>query len=212
MPRRIFFSFHYDDVADFRVNVVRNSGALKYNGNKAKFIDHSLWEAARLKSDQALKEVIDNGLNGCGVTALLIGTGTANRKWVRYELVKSFVEGKGILAIHLNRIRSRNTKKISSKGINPLTRLKVKVDQQCERLYFYELVNRKWIPFDLLPSVNNRQKNSFHFLYGRFFERSQCGCDFMFSELFAHEYCWVNDDGFNQFPDWVELAAHEVRR
>lgn len=58
MARRVFFSFHYDDVADFRVNVVRNSGVLKQHGNSAKFIDRSLWEKARAKSRKALKELM----------------------------------------------------------------------------------------------------------------------------------------------------------
>ena len=66
MARRVFFSFHYNDVSDFKVNVVRNSDALKRKGNFATFIDKSLWEEARQKSPAALKELINNGLNGCG--------------------------------------------------------------------------------------------------------------------------------------------------
>jgi hypothetical protein len=212
MARRVFFSFHYDDVSDFRVNVVRNSGALKQRGNTAQFIDKSLWEEAQRKSPKALKQIIDNGLNGCGVTALLIGTETADRRWVKYELVKSFTEGKGILAIYLNRIKSRTTQKISPKGMNPLSRLKVKVDENCEKLSFFELNNRRWEPFLDLPQVNNRQKNSFEFAGGSFLRRSQCGNEYLFSELFSDEYCWQNDDGYSNFPDWVEHAAEQVGR
>lgn len=211
MPRRVFFSFHYNDVADFRVNVVRNSNALKFSGNTAKFIDKSLWEEAKQKSPLALKQIIDNGLKGCGVTALLIGSGTANRRWVKYELVKSFTEGKGILAIHVNRIRSRMTSRISKKGINPLSRLKVKVDDKCEKLSFFELKDGKWIPFSDLPAVNNRLKNSRLFTKGGFLKRSQCGKEYLFSELFPNEYCWVGDDGYNQFSNWLERAAYDVR-
>ncbi|WP_417610293.1 TIR domain-containing protein [Owenweeksia hongkongensis] len=212
MARRVFFSFHYDDVADFRVNVIRKSGVLRHKGNTSKFIDKSLWEAARLKSKQALQEVIDDGLNGCGITALLIGSETVDRKWVRYELVKSLIEGKGILSIHLNRIRSRSTGKISSKGVNPLSKLKLRVDSECEKIYFYELIGRKWFPFELIPYVNNRQKNSVIFSNGGFWKQSQCGREFKFSELFPQEYCWVNDDGYNNFPTWVEKAARQVGR
>lgn len=212
MARRVFFSFHYNDVSDFKVNVVRNSDALKRKGNAATFIDKSLWEEARKKSPNALKELINGGLNGCGVTALLIGSGTADRRWVKYELVKSFTEGKGILAIHLNRIKSRTTRKISRKGINPLSRLKVWVDDDCEKLYFLELKDRKWISFKDLPEVNNRIKNSSYFTDGGFWKRSQCGREYLFSDLFPVEYCWQNDDGYHNFPEWVEQAAKGVGR
>jgi len=212
MARKVFFSFHYDDVADFRVNVVRNSGIIKHKGNTATFIDQSLWESARLKSQKALQELIDNGLNGCGVTALLIGNSTAERDWVRYEIVKSFIEGKGLLAIHLNRIRSRATGKISSKGVNPLNRLKLKVDEECEKLYFYELRGRRWVPFERIPYVNNRKKNSMLFSKGGFWRRSHCGCEYRFSELFPQEYCWINQNGYKNFADWVEEAALQVGR
>ena len=114
MARRVFFSFNYDDVADFKVNVVRNSRALKNPKYKSTFIDKSLWEEARKKNPSSLKRLMDSSLNGTSVTVILIGGNTANRRWVNYEIVKSFVEGKGIMSIHLNRIRSRSTSKISS--------------------------------------------------------------------------------------------------
>lgn len=212
MARRVFFSFHYNDVSDFKVNVVRNSNALKRKGNTATFIDKSLWEEAIQKSPAALKELINNGLNGCGVTALLIGSGTADRRWVKYELVKSFTEGKGILAVHLNRIRSRTTGKISKKGTSPLSRLKVRVDDNCEKLYFLELKDHKWSSFIDLPMVNNRKRNSCEFRDRWPSWRSQCGNEYLFSDLFPDEYCWQTDDGYNNFPDWVEQAAERVGR
>lgn len=212
MARGVFFSFHYNDVSDFRVNVVRNSRALRNAGNPTTFIDRSLWEESENKSPEALKKLINQGLNGCGVTAALIGNETAKRRWVKFEIVKSFTEGKGVIPIHINRIRTRTTKKITKKGTNPLTRLKLKVDDECQKIYFYELKNRKWFKYRDLPFVNNRQKNFFLFTDGGFWRRSECGAEYEFTDLFQDEYCWIRDDGYNNFPDWVEEAANKVGR
>lgn len=212
MARRVFFSFNYDDVADFKVNVVRNSRALKTPNYKSTFIDKSLWEEARKKNPTALKRIMDSSLNGTSVTVILIGDNTANRRWVNYEIVKSFVEGKGIMSIHLNRIRSRSTSKISMKGPNPLSRIKLRVDENCSKLHFFELVNGKWISFVDIPFVNNRKSNSFWFSEGGIWYESHGGKEFKFSDLFPFEFCWINDDGYNNLPHWIEKSAKQIGR
>jgi hypothetical protein len=42
MARRVFFSFDYLDVSDFRANVVRKHGLTKLNRQSAGFFDASL--------------------------------------------------------------------------------------------------------------------------------------------------------------------------
>lgn len=212
MARGVFFSFHYNDVSEFRANVVRKSRALKTAGNPTTFIDQSLWEEAEKKSPTALKKLIEEGMKGSSITSILNGSETANRKWVRYEIVKSFIEGKGIMLVHINRIRQRSTSKITAKGKNPLDTIRIVIDDSCTKLYFEELNNGKWIEFELLPSINNRLKNSLYFTSGSFFRKSEAGNKYKFSELFNLEYCWVNDDGYNNLPTWVEKAAKQVGR
>ena len=212
MARGVYFSFHYDDVTDFRVNVVRNSRALLNTNNTNTFIDKSLWEEAAKKDFKSLEKLISEGLKGCSVTAILVGLETAERRWVKFEIVKSFTEGKGIFVTHINRIKTRSESKITRKGNNPLERLKVLVDSECKNLYFYELVNRKWIPYVDLPSIGNRKSNAFYFQDGGWFTKSDAGKEFKFSELFKYEYCWVQDNGYLNFTEWVENAANEVGR
>lgn len=55
MARKVFFSFHYDDVKSFRVNVVRNSSMFKASGDTSRVMDASMWEEARLKGVADLK-------------------------------------------------------------------------------------------------------------------------------------------------------------
>ena len=83
MSRRVFFSFHYDDVT--RANVVRNSDQItrRYEG-AARFYDKSLWEQAKKQGALAIKRMINRGLKGSSVTCVLVGQHTWQRRWVRY--------------------------------------------------------------------------------------------------------------------------------
>lgn len=114
MARQVFFSFNYNrDI--FRVNVVRKSGFLQ---EETGFIDHSLWEESKTKGDEALQELIDNGLKGASVTAVLIGADSANRKWINYEIQKSWNDGKGLFGIRIHNIKDINGK-VDYPGTNP---------------------------------------------------------------------------------------------
>jgi hypothetical protein len=117
MAHRTFFSFHYErDV--WRASVVRNSAKLKSNITP-EFIDASLWEEAKKKSDAALRRLIDDALVGTSVTAVLIGSETASRRWVKYEIDQSLDRGNGLFGIYIHNIKDQagNT---AAKGSNPL--------------------------------------------------------------------------------------------
>ena len=157
-----------------------------------------------------MKQLIKKGLKGTSVTVVLVGTDTYSRRWVKYEVVKSFVEGKGILPIYINRIPSKN-EGIKAKGANPLERLVVSVSDDCKRLVFYELVDRKWILFADLPNDNNRTTNSFYFEDASF-NKYKGGKSYRFSDLFNEGYDWVSDDGYKNFSKWIEIAADLVGR
>lgn len=62
MAKRVFFSFHYKDVIDFRANVVRNHNVSEKDDNGG-FFDASIWESAKKQGDIALKRLINGGLN-----------------------------------------------------------------------------------------------------------------------------------------------------
>ena len=83
-----FFSFCYEDVKNFKVNVVRNSWLL--NNSADSFIDGSIWEKEKSKGSTVIQNLIEVGLKKTSVTAVLIRDETADRRWVKYEIVKSF--------------------------------------------------------------------------------------------------------------------------
>jgi antiphage defense system Thoeris ThsB-like protein len=82
MAKRVYFCFHYQDVGDFRANVVRNHWLTKSDREDAGFFDASLWEEARKRGDTAIKRLINSGLDGTSATCILIGSQTYARRWV----------------------------------------------------------------------------------------------------------------------------------
>lgn len=93
VAHRTFFSFNYEEDV-WRATNVRNCGAL--NKDDIEFIDASLWEEAKKKSDAAIQKLIDDALKKSTVTCVLIGANTASRKWVKYEISESVRLGKGL--------------------------------------------------------------------------------------------------------------------
>ncbi len=117
MAHRTFFSFHYErDVQ--RASVVRNSSKLK-SSITPEWIEASIWESAKTSGDAAVRKLIDDALLGTSVTAVLIGSQTASRRWVKYEIDKSIERGNGLLGINIHNIKdfAGNT---DYKGTNPL--------------------------------------------------------------------------------------------
>lgn len=106
MARKVFFSFHYERDL-WRVNVVRNSGMVE-GVAAAGFNDQSLWEETKKRGDDAIKRLIDRGLNGTSVTVVLIGAETFRRKYVSYEIEKTVALRNGLLGVRIHNIKDRN--------------------------------------------------------------------------------------------------------
>lgn len=116
MAHRTFFSFHYEkDV--WRASNVRQSSALKTVPSD--WIEASIWEEAKSKTDVALQKLIADALLGTSVTAVLIGSETASRRWVNYEIEASERRGNGLLGIYIHNIKDRGGYP-ARKGSNPL--------------------------------------------------------------------------------------------
>ncbi len=134
MARRVFFSFHYQrDI--WRVNVVRNSWVTQ-DREVAGFWDASLWEEVQTKGEDAIRNLIDNGLQNTSVTAVLIGAETHSRKWVQYEIIESYKRGNGLLGVYINNIPD-NHNLTDIKGPNPFDSIYIPRDEQ--KIYFSEL-------------------------------------------------------------------------
>jgi hypothetical protein len=103
MARRVFFSFHYQrDVR--RIQQVRQSWVVRDHGEAPPFYDAADFEEAKRRAG-GIQKWIDDQLNGCSVTAVLFGSQTYDREWVRYEIKRSHELGMGILAIDIHNVK-----------------------------------------------------------------------------------------------------------
>jgi hypothetical protein len=191
MAKRVFFSFHYDDVINFKANVVRNHDLTKDNG-RAGFFDASIWEDAELHGDEAVKKLIDSNLENTSVTCVLIGSQTWQRRWVRYEIMKSYDRGNTLLGVHINGITDKNQQTFLQ-GINPFKYLGFYVKNDGKLNDYQELINGSWnIYKDLKPSYKS-------------FDEKFLNKGYTLSE-WVPCYDWVKDDGYNNFASWIENA------
>jgi hypothetical protein len=120
VKRKAYFAFHFDDV--IRVNVVRNTWKITHpeNSLRRSFYDSSLWESRKLEDDDALKRLIREGVRYTSAVCVLAGSETWLRRWVKYEVARAIIDGRGLLAVHLNSIRHHQTKTPHTRGPNPL--------------------------------------------------------------------------------------------
>jgi len=104
--RKVFFSFHYQrDI--WRVNQIRNIPKI-ISVAAAGFQDASIWEKARKKSDEAIKLLINKGLEGTSVTVVCIGSKTAGRRYINYEIARSLERGNGLIGIQIHHLMNEN--------------------------------------------------------------------------------------------------------
>ncbi len=82
------------------------------------------WESIKKKGDASIQKWIDDQLNGKSVVIVLIGSNTAGRKWINYEIIKAWKDGKGLLGVYIRNLKDKDGKQ-SAKGANPFSSCKV---------------------------------------------------------------------------------------
>jgi hypothetical protein len=117
MPRRVFFSFHFAN--DFwRTQQVRNMNALEGQT----LCTPNDWEEVKRKGDDSIKKWIADNMHGKSCVVVLVGAETANRPWVIHEIIKCWEDGKGVVAIRIDKLLDQ-TGRSSSAGVNPLSKV-----------------------------------------------------------------------------------------
>src|SRR5712664_3813116 len=108
MARRVFFSFY--NKGDFaRADVVRNRHA-RDGGTAEGFHDIAVWRETEQRGEDGVRAMIANGIAASSVTAVLIGTETANRKYMDFEIAQTLANGNGLLGLYIHDIPDRDGK------------------------------------------------------------------------------------------------------
>lgn len=193
MAKRVFFSFHYQDVIDFRANVVRNHWRMQ-DREVAGFHDASIWESAKKQGSIALKRLINKGLQNTSNSCVLIGSGTYLRPWVRYEIFKSMKKGNHLFGVHINGIKCKNgqTKDL---GKNPFDYLGYKISEDGKRLTMYEWKSSKWVLYSEIDG-------SATYVLDQQASITDRGKFYQLSSIYS-TYKWNKDNGYKNFDTWV---------
>lgn len=121
MARKVFYSFYYDDDAS-RVQQVKNIGVIESQpilaGNK--------WEEVRKGGDAAIEKWIKEQMAGKSCAVVLVGSRTASRPWVKYEIKKAWGDGLGVVGVRIHGLKDLQTQQTSIRGASPFDGLTLK--------------------------------------------------------------------------------------
>jgi hypothetical protein len=129
----VFFSFHFDNDV-FRTQQIRNIGAI--DGKQP--VSANDWEQVKRKGDAAIEKWIEDNMAYTRCVVVLIGSETANRKWVRHEIRKAWQDERGMFGIYIHNLKDPNTG-TSSKGANPFDTWRVGDVSMASLIQTYDL-------------------------------------------------------------------------
>lgn len=204
--RKVYFSFHFDDV--MRVNNVRNAWKIDHPDapEMRSFYDSSLWERRQLESPESLKRLIRDGVEHTSAVCVLVGSETWYRRWVRYEIARAVIDGRGLLAVHLNNIRHHVRLQPDPWGPNPLEYIAVgKVRPNvwaAPKYYLFEWNGQMWVPYqDYTDAVN---------LPRYLADPAEGGLTALSAGTVIYDY--INHEGHKNIGAWIDQAAQTVGR
>ena len=204
--RKAYFSFHFDDI--MRVNNVRQAWKIDHPDapTMRSFYDSSLWESRKLENPESIKRLIREGVEHTSAICVLVGSETWSRRWVRYEIARAVIDGRGLLAVHLNNLRHHLTKLPSVLGQNPLAYMAVgKVQPSLlapPRYYLFEYMAQGWIRY---------QDHSDPVSLPRYLADPDPGYVVALSTGTAI-YDYVFGNGHKDIGAWIDQAAQRVGR
>lgn len=113
MARKCFYSFHYKP-DNWRAAQVRGMGVIE--GNQP--VSDNDWETVTKGSDPAIAKWIEAQMYGKSCTIVLVGSETANRKWINHEIIRSWDSKMGVVGIRIHGLKNKD-ERISKPGENP---------------------------------------------------------------------------------------------
>jgi MTH538 TIR-like domain (DUF1863) len=111
----VFYSFHFDNDV-FRVQQIRNMGVIE--GNEP--VSPNAWEQLKRAGIGAVERWIDSNMKYKRCVVVLIGSDTANRPWVQYEIKKAWRERRGLVGVYVHNLKCPRTG-TCAKGPNPFS-------------------------------------------------------------------------------------------
>ncbi|SOC50397.1 MTH538 TIR-like domain [Klenkia terrae] len=119
MARSSFVSFHYQN--DYwRVQQVLQMGAIE--GQEV--LSPQRWESVKARGAKAIQDWIDKEMAYKRGVIVLIGSQTASRPWVKYEIQKAWNAKKPLVGIRIHGLKNNNLR-TSTAGPNPFAQISI---------------------------------------------------------------------------------------
>lgn len=204
--RKVFFSFHYDDI--MRVNNVRNVWKIYHPNTQTmrSFYDSSLWESRKLEGPEALKRLIREGVEQTSAICVLIGADTWSREWVRYEIARAIIDNRGLLGVHINSLNHHQSGFPHPLGSNPFDYMGLYRQHNAllggAQYYLYEYEGGAWRPYQhysnavSLPAYLQSPAPGY-------IRQLSCGVPI---------YDFIGGTGHSNIGSWIDAAAQRVGR
>lgn len=113
MARKSFTSFHYQ-YDYWRVQQVLQMGAIE----GTEIMPAQNWESIKAKGDAAVEAWIDREMAFKAAVVVLVGSQTASRKFVKYEIRRAWSIKKPLVGIRIHGLKDAD-KNTSTAGVNP---------------------------------------------------------------------------------------------
>ena len=119
MARSIFASFHYDGDAD-RVQQVLNMGAIANDS----LVTAQEWESVKRKTRSAIETWVHNQMLRKSAVVVMVGTETATRDWVQYEIRKAWNDRRPLVGIRIHGLRNLK-QQTGRRGASPFAKVRL---------------------------------------------------------------------------------------
>ena len=126
--KSVFLSFNFKK-DNWRVQQVRNIGSI----DEQQILNYNDWESIKQQGDATIEKWINEQMNYKACVVVLIGSETANRKWINYEIRRAWDGHKPIVGIYIHRLEDVNGKQ-STKGENPFKYISLKDGRRLDEI------------------------------------------------------------------------------
>jgi hypothetical protein len=208
--RKVYFAFSFADV--IRVNNVRHTGKIgpRETKNARTFYDRSIWERRSIMKDEGLKNLMRNAVKYSSAVCVLIGTETWASRWVKYEIARAVIDGRGLFGVHINNINHNLRRKPDPHGYSPLHLMGVYRDPN-GKFYLWEQnvtisasgeLKLQWEPYEDFTDPVSLPRYTSNISVGYVMPLSRI----------TREYDFMVDVGSKNIGKWIDDAADAAGR
>lgn len=113
----VFYSFHYQRDSH-RVQQILNMGALEGHS----ILNAQEWESVKRRGDSAIEKWIEEQMAYKSAVVVLVGAGTADRRWVKREIAYAWDNRKPLVGVRIHGLQGLN-QRTDSRGPDPFSRV-----------------------------------------------------------------------------------------